>query len=95
MLQTTFRALQVSRCIDLAQLEDVETLAQCKSAVASGNAIQNHLLLREGEIGLGRMAYHSFRFPTRSMFTKAKDFVGPEHNGHWSCQTRYCNKIAN
>src|SRR4029077_9853618 len=35
-LQTTFRTLQVSRCIDLAQLEDVETLAQCNRRLLRG-----------------------------------------------------------
>jgi hypothetical protein len=61
-LQTTLRTLQVSRCIDLAQLEEVETLAQpgppARAAFARVGVECNRRLLWE-EIDLAENAVRS------------------------------------
>jgi hypothetical protein len=61
-LQTTLRTLQVSRCIELAQLEDGETLAQPGSPARAGFArvgVEWNRRLLWKEIGLAENAVRS------------------------------------
>ena len=80
-LQPSCRTLQVSRCIDLAQLEDVETLAQPNRRLLRGMRYRTiYYFLRE-KSAWGAWLTILFRFRHVPCLPRP-GFRGPEHNEH-------------